>query len=55
MARSAVGRFVVRRAGQTLTLTTTVRERTSTRFSLSRATTLTPKQTRIWQGIATGL
>lgn len=47
--------ITVNRGGQTLTLTTTVRERTSARFSLTRAANLTPKQTRIWQGLATGL
>jgi predicted metalloprotease with PDZ domain len=47
--------IVVRRGGQTLTLETTVRERTSARFTLTRSGNLTLKQSRIWQGLATGL
>jgi len=47
--------IVVRRGGQTLTLNTVVRERSSARFTLTRAANLTPKQSRIWQGLATGL
>jgi predicted metalloprotease with PDZ domain len=47
--------IAVRRGGQPLTLSTVVRERTSARFTLTRAASLTPKQTRIWQGLATGL
>jgi predicted metalloprotease with PDZ domain len=47
--------ITVRRDGQVLTLSTVVRERTSARVTLTRAATLTPKQTRIWQGLATGL
>jgi predicted metalloprotease with PDZ domain len=47
--------IIVRRAGQTLTLNTTVRERTSARFTLTRSGNVTPKQSRIWQGLATGL
>ncbi len=47
--------ITVRRGGQQLTLNTIIRERTSARFTLTRAASLTPKQTRIWQGIATGL
>ena len=45
----------VRRGGQALTLNTVVRERSSARYTLSRATRPTLKQSRIWQGIATGL
>jgi predicted metalloprotease with PDZ domain len=40
---------------QFLTLNTTVRERVMTRISLARAPSPTAKQTKIWQGIATGL
>jgi len=47
--------IVVRRGGQSLTLNTIVRERTSARYTLTRAANLTLKQSRIWQGIATGL
>jgi hypothetical protein len=45
----------VRRAGQALTLNTVVRERSSAHFTLARSTTPSPKQARIWQGLATGL
>jgi len=47
--------ITVRRGGRDLTLNTTVRERTSSRVTLSRAPNPSPKQSRIWQGIATGL
>jgi len=47
--------IAVRRGSQPLTLNAAVRDRTSARFTLARAATLTPKQTRIWQGLATGL
>jgi len=47
--------IVVRRGAQQLTLNTVVRERTSARYTLTRAANLTLKQSRIWQGIATGL
>lgn len=47
--------IVVRRGAQQLTLNTAVRERTSTRYTLSRAANLTLRQSRLWQGIATGL
>jgi len=47
--------IVVRRGAEQLTLNTAVRERTSTRYTLSRAANLTLKQSRLWQGIATGL
>ena len=47
--------ITVRRGGQPVTLNAIVRERTSARFTLARAASLTPKQTRVWQGIATGL
>ena len=44
----------VTRAGKPLTLTTQVRERTAVSFTLTPAASPTPKQARIWQGIATG-
>ncbi len=47
--------ITVRRGGRDLTLNTTVRERTNSRVTLSRAPNPSPKQSRIWQGIATGL
>ena len=37
-----------------LTLNTTVRERTTARYVLARRPNPTPKQAKIWQGIATG-
>ncbi len=46
--------IVVRRGTQTVTLNTQVRERTVTSYRLSRAASPTPKQGRIWQGMATG-
>jgi predicted metalloprotease with PDZ domain len=47
--------ITVQRSGRTLTLNTTVQERTNSRISLARAATPTPKQAKIWQGLATGL
>ena len=47
--------ITVRRGGRDLTLNTTVRERTNSRVTLSRVPSPGPKQSRIWQGIATGL
>src|SRR6266700_1804101 len=47
--------ITVQRAGSTVTLNTAVRERTTARLSLERAPRPTPKQARIWQGLATGL
>ena len=46
--------ITVRRGGRDVTLNTTVRERTNSRVTLARAPNPTAKQTRIWQGIATG-
>jgi len=46
--------ITVRRGGQTLTLNTTVQERTNSRVTLSRVPNPNPKQSRIWQGLATG-
>lgn len=47
--------ITVQRAGRTLTLNTTVRERTNTSITIGRAPNPTPKQARIWQGLASGL
>ena len=47
--------ITVQRAGRSLTLNTTVRERTSATYSLSRTASPTPKQAKIWQGLASGL
>jgi predicted metalloprotease with PDZ domain len=47
--------ITVRRGGQTLALSTQVRERTSARVTLTRVASPTPQQARIWQGLATGL
>ncbi|HTI03705.1 MAG TPA: PDZ domain-containing protein [Gemmatimonadales bacterium] len=47
--------ITVQRGGQTLTLNTTVRERTTARIGLERAPNPTPQQAKIWQGIASGL
>jgi len=47
--------ITVRRGGQVVTLNTVLRERSSARVTISRADGLTPKQRRIWQGLATGL
>jgi predicted metalloprotease with PDZ domain len=47
--------LTVQRAGRTLTLNTTVRERTNSRVTLARAPNPTAKQAKIWQGLATGL
>jgi predicted metalloprotease with PDZ domain len=47
--------ITVRRGGQVVTLNTVIRERSNAHFTLTRAASPTPKQTRIWQGLATGL
>jgi predicted metalloprotease with PDZ domain len=47
--------LTVQRAGRTLTLNTSVRERTTSRLSLERAPNPTAKQAKIWQSLATGL
>jgi len=47
--------ITVQRAGRAVTLNTTVRERTNSRITLGRVPNPTAKQTRIWQGVATGL
>jgi predicted metalloprotease with PDZ domain len=47
--------ITVQRAGRTLTLNTTVRERTNASYTLSRVANPTPKQAKIWQGLASGL
>lgn len=46
--------IVVRRGGRVTTLSSQVRERTRTSHTIARATTLTPKQERVWRGITTG-
>jgi len=46
--------ITVQRGGRAVTLNTVVRERASTRFTLERAPNPTPKQTKIWQGMASG-
>ncbi|HEX9704965.1 MAG TPA: PDZ domain-containing protein [Gemmatimonadales bacterium] len=46
--------FTVRRAGQTLTLTGTVQGRQRAELTVTRGPSPTPKQARIWQGLATG-
>ena len=47
--------ITVQRAGRALTLSTTVRERINARVMLTRAPNPTPKQAKIWQGLASGL
>ena len=47
--------IVVRRGGRELTLNTTVKERTNSRVSLTRAPSPTAKQAKIWQGLSSGL
>lgn len=46
--------IVVRRANQRIELPARVRERTTTRFTVSRAPAPTPSQAQVWRGIATG-
>ena len=46
--------LTVRRESQTVTLNTHVRERAINSFRLERAASPTPKQARIWRGLATG-
>ncbi len=46
--------IVVRRDGRAQTLNGKVREQTRTAINISRAGSLTPKQTTLWRGIATG-
>jgi predicted metalloprotease with PDZ domain len=46
--------ITVQRGNQTMPLATRVQEHSSTAFSLSRSATPTTKQTKIWQGLATG-
>ena len=47
--------ITVQRAGKALTLNTTVQEHTTSTVTLTRAANPTPKQTKIWQGLASGL
>ncbi len=46
--------ITVQRAGRSLTLNSVVRERTNTQFTLTRVPNPTPKQQKIWQGLAAG-
>jgi hypothetical protein len=46
--------IVVRRSGARLVLQTTVRERTASRVTVTRATSPNARQARLWRGIATG-
>ncbi len=46
--------ITVQRSGQTLTLNTQVRERTSTQFSVTPAASPTAKQAKIWRSLTTG-
>src|SRR2546427_10890543 len=47
--------LTVQRGGRTLTLNAVLKERTLTHLTLTRAPNPTPKQARIWQGLASGL
>ena len=47
--------LTVQRAGRTLTLSAVLKERTLTHLTLTRAPNPTPKQARVWQGLASGL
>jgi len=47
--------ITVQRSGRTLTLNTTVQEHSTSRVTLERAASPTPKQAKIWQGLASGL
>ncbi len=47
--------ITVQRAGRTLTLTGTVQERSTSSVTLTRVPNPTPKQAKIWQGLASGL
>jgi predicted metalloprotease with PDZ domain len=46
--------ITVQRGNQTMALATRVQERSSTAFSLSRSATVSPKQNKVWQGLAAG-
>jgi hypothetical protein len=47
-------RIVVRRNGQSLTLDTTVRERTESTLRFSKAANPDARAARLWRGLATG-
>jgi len=47
--------ITVQRAGRTLTLNGSVQERSTSTVTLTRAPNPTPKQAKIWQGLASGL
>ena len=46
--------ITAQRGGQTVTLTTQVRERSTTTFTLTPAAGATAKQTKLWRGLTTG-
>ena len=46
--------ITVRRGGQTVTLNTAVRERSTTAFTLAPASGASPKQAKIWRALTTG-
>ncbi|HYT72223.1 MAG TPA: PDZ domain-containing protein [Gemmatimonadales bacterium] len=46
--------ITVERSGQTMTLTTQLKERTTSAFTVTQAPDPGPKQTRIWRGLTTG-
>ena len=46
--------ITAQRGGQTVTLTTQVRERSTTAFTLTPAAGATAKQTKLWRGLTTG-
>ena len=47
--------ITVQRSGRTLTLNSTVQEHSTSRVTLERAASPTPKQAKIWQGLASGV
>ena len=47
--------ITVQRSGRTLTLNSTVQEHSTSRVTLDRAASPTPKQAKTWQGLASGL
>jgi len=46
--------ITARRGGQTVTLNTAVRERSTTAFTLAPASGASPKQAKIWRALTTG-
>jgi len=47
--------ITVQRSGRTLTLNATVQEHSTSRVTLERVADPTPKQAKVWQGLASGL